>query len=164
MARSSLKFVLDQNLSVHMLGILKAAQVGPVGRITSLTELGFMGDTPDVNWIAELGGKGYCVVTRDNEILDNVVEHGAWKASRLSLLILKKWGSQPRPEIARRLLYWWPRMVETAETGHEGDAWKVPCQVPDPSTQIRLVTGLGPGPNRKPQAVHATLRRLPTKP
>lgn len=157
MARLSLTFVLDQNLSVHMLGILKSAKIGPTDRIKSLGELGFAGDAKDVEWIAGLGGKAFCVVTRDNEILDNVVEHGAWKTSRLSLLILKKWGGLPRPEIARRLLYWWPRMVEAAETGNEGDAWKVPCHVPDPSAQIRLVTG--PGPARLPRAASVTPMR-----
>lgn len=154
MARLSLTFVLDQNLSVHMLGILKASKVAPDGRITSLGDLGFSGDARDVDWITDLGGKAYCVVTRDNEILDNVVEHSAWKASCLSLLILKKWGGLPRPEIARRLLYWWPRMVDAAETGNEGDAWKVPCHVPDPSAQIRLVTG--PGPARLPRVASVT--------
>ncbi len=139
-----LTYVLDQNFSGHMLELLRLARVEPVGRITSLAELGFAGDVADEQWLSDLGSRGgFCVVTRDGAILQVSIERQAWSTAGVSLLVLdKQWGQQPRRELSRRLLYWWPHMVGHAEAGRPGSAWTVPHHLPDPPARgIRLVTG-----------------------
>lgn len=123
-APDGLTYVLDQNFSEQMLQLLRLAKAEPVDRITSLRELGFAGDATDEQWLSELGRKGgFCVVTRDGAILQVSIERRAWSAAGVSLLVLdKQWGQQPRRELSRRLLYWWPHMVSHAEAGRPGSA------------------------------------------
>lgn len=52
-----LTFVLDQNFGARTLDVLKLARLAPVGRITSLTELGFAADAPDEDW-SRLSARG----------------------------------------------------------------------------------------------------------
>jgi hypothetical protein len=145
-APGELTYVLDQNFSDHMLQLLRLSKMEPVGRITSLAELGFAGSTPDEQWLSDLGRQGgFCVVTRNGAILQASIQRRAWSTAGVSLLVLdKQWGQQPRRELSRRLLYWWPHMISHAEAGQPGNAWTVPHGVPDPPARgIRLVTGPG---------------------
>ena len=141
-----LTYVLDQNLSRNVLEVLKGSRVEPLGRITSLDELGFAGDVDDIDWLSALGRTGnHCVVTRDGDILQAALERNTWASSGVSLLVLAgKWGTRPLRDLVRGLLYWWPYMVEYAEAGKPGTAWTVKADVPSPPANgIRLVRGPG---------------------
>lgn len=144
MAALGLTYALDQNLAHPLLALLRNARMEPLGRVTSLEELGFAPNAKDVDWLLELGRWGsHCVISRDGKILRLTVERQAWRASGVSLLVLdKRWGQLPLSELARRLLYWWPYMVQHAEAGQQGEAWTVPSEVPNPGSRtLRRVTG-----------------------
>lgn len=146
-----LTFVLDQNLGGSMIEILRLAKARPVGRITTLSELGYPGDADDEDWMADLGGRGdYVAVTRDSKILNEAVRRAAWRSSGIRILLLKDdWGRLPIRELARALLYWWPRMVLHADAGTPGTAWSVAYRVYEPPQDaIRLITGTGPSGHR----------------
>ena len=65
MVGSGLTYVLDQNLSANILAMLRDAGAEPVGRITSLAELGYPGDTPDAVWLSDLGRVASTVLSRE---------------------------------------------------------------------------------------------------
>lgn len=91
---SELTFVLDQNLGGAMIEIVRLAKARPVGRITTLSELGYAGDTEDEDWMTDLGSRGdYVAVTRDSRILDAAVRRAAWRSSGIRILLLKDWGA-----------------------------------------------------------------------
>ena len=140
----SLTYVLDHNFGSNVLRVLQESGVRPNGRITSLAELGFPGDTPDEDWISDLGKRGgHVAISRDGDILNVAVQRKAWQAEKLSMLLLdKKWGLLPLREIVRSLLYWWPHMTRYSAASKPGTAWTVSHKVPEPDVKgIRLVTG-----------------------
>jgi hypothetical protein len=139
---SSLTFVFDQNIGPRTVELLQLSRLQPVGRIKTLTELGFASDAPDEAWMPELGAAGrYAVVTRDGEILRASIRLNAWRASGLILLLLDgHWGQLPIHDLNRALVFWWPLMVQQASASRLGTAWTVPHKVPPPSKAIRLVT------------------------
>lgn len=137
-----LTFVFDQNFGEKTVDLLRLGRMPPVGRITTLTELGYAADAPDEEWMPQLGAKGpHAVITRDGEILRASVRLDAWKASGLTLLLLDgRWGQLPIHDLTRALVYWWPLMVQQATAAKPGTAWTVPHAVPAPPKGIRLVT------------------------
>ena len=81
---SSLTFVFDQNFGAKTVDLLKLGRMLPVGRITTLSELGHAADAPDEEWMPQLGAKGpHAVITRDGEILRASVRLDAWTPGRL---------------------------------------------------------------------------------
>ena len=135
-------FVFDQNFGEKTVELLRLGRMPPVGRITTLTELGYAADAPDEEWMLQLGARGpHAVITRDGEILRASVRLDAWRASGLTLLLLDgRWGQLPLHELTRALIYWWPLMVGQATAAKPGTAWTVPHAVPAPPKGIRLVT------------------------
>lgn len=53
----SLTFVFDQNFGQKTVDLLRLGRMPPVGRITTLTELGYAADAPDEEWMPQLGAK-----------------------------------------------------------------------------------------------------------
>jgi hypothetical protein len=126
-----------------VLTYIRQSEVCPADQVTSLEELGYGADLADEKWIQDLGGKGgHIVVTRDGNIMNATVRRNAWVSSSLGIILLdKKWGSLPRRELLRHLLYWWPHMTKTALDGAPGAAWTVSCRIADPHKRwIRPVT------------------------
>ncbi len=88
---NGLTFVLDENLGGSIPSILKLARVSPVGRITTLQELGYPRGLTDVRWMLELGkSNSYVVVTRDGSILNVAAQSELWRESGLRLMLLSK--------------------------------------------------------------------------
>ncbi len=114
-AAKELTFVLDENLGGCVPTVLQVSRFLPVGRITTLHELGYprgMGVT-DPQWLSELGQADHYVgITRDGSILSTSVQARAWAGSGLRLFLLAKaWGQFPGRELVRALCYWWPSIV-----------------------------------------------------
>jgi hypothetical protein len=129
-----------------MLAVSRIAGVCPEDQLTSLPELGYAGDMPDEEWMAALGAKGGDVaVTRDGNILNAAVRRSAWRSSGLGMIILdKKWGSLPRRDWARHILYWWPVMTARVLQGPAGNSFTVAPKIQEPpSTWIRIISGDG---------------------
>jgi hypothetical protein len=138
----SLTFCLDHNFSLHMLQVLRSIRMEPQGRITHFSEIGISRDAADEDWILDLRQKGnYAVITRDGDILQAAIRRRAWLQSGVMLFLLgKQWGQLPLGELARRLIFWWPALVQHAEAAQPGSAWTVMPGIPKaPSSGIRLI-------------------------
>ena len=137
--------MLDENLGASIHTVLKISTFAPIGRITTLHELGYPRETgvTDLTWLTDLGkADNYVGVTRDGKILNTSIQSRAWAGSGLRLVLLRGWGNLPRQEITRSLCYWWPSIVDYAEAGAPGTAWTVPPSLPPPGAKaIKLVTG-----------------------
>lgn len=67
----------------------------------------FAGETPDVEWIAEAGRRGWIVVTRDQEIRRRPNELAAVRAARIHLFALTL-GNLSAGETAKLCVDAWP--------------------------------------------------------
>ena len=95
---TELTFIFDENTG-GVPAVLKLARVRPLGRILSMREAGFSGNTNDADWIAELGkAEDRVVLTRDSAILSLAAQSAAWRNSGLRLFLLARgWGQMPAP-------------------------------------------------------------------
>ncbi|MDR3524055.1 MAG: hypothetical protein P4L66_08110 [Acetobacteraceae bacterium] len=143
----SLKFVLDEN-TASVATLLRLSRAEAVDRIRTLPELDINPGTLDPALLRQLGERGpHVLISRDSRILHSLVQRGAWKEARVTLFLLEgKWGRLPLGEMARRLLYLWPYIIQQAESGPLGNAWRVAAGIPTPGgSTFRLVTGLHAG-------------------
>ena len=76
----------------------------------------FAGNTPDVKWIAEVGRRGWVVLTRDQEIRRRPNELAAVCAARIHLFALTS-GNPSADETAARSIAAWPA-VQRAVARH----------------------------------------------
>ena len=80
----------------------------------------FADDTPDVDWIAEVGRRGLVVLTRDQEIRRRPNELAAVRAARIHLFALTA-GNLSAGETAELCVNAWPA-VQRAVTRHAAPA------------------------------------------
>lgn len=80
----------------------------------------FAGDTPDVEWIAEVGRRGMVVLTRDQEIRRRPNELAAVRAARIHLFALTS-GNLSAGETAALCVAAWPA-VQRAVARHPAPA------------------------------------------
>lgn len=138
----SLTFVLDEN-SAGLLPALRACRVRGHDRLTDLPAQGIAPGTLDAEMLRSLGARGrFALVARDGRMLESLIQRQAWRDSGVTVFLLAKhWGQLKLGELSRRLLFLWPTLVEYAEQGGQGVAWRVAHVVPRPATNaFRLVT------------------------
>jgi len=138
-----LTFVIDEN-SGGLLRVMRMARVVWHERLTDLQELGIAAGTLDPQLLAKLGDLDHHVlITRDGNMLDPIIQRGAWREAGVTLFLLgKRWGLLPLSELTRRMLFLWPDLVAQAEASVAGAAWRVSPTIPTvPSNAFRLVTG-----------------------
>lgn len=141
--QGGLTFVLDEN-SKGLRDALLASRAVARDRLKLLPEVGIPDGTLDADMLRELGQRGrFILVARDGRMLEPMLQRQAWRASKVTLFLLAKhWGGLPLSEMTRRLLFLWPKLVDHAEQGGEGVAWRVSPVIPAPgSGAFRLVTG-----------------------
>lgn len=80
----------------------------------------FEGDTPDVVWIAEVGRRGWVVLTRDQEIRRRPNELAAVRAARIHLFALTS-GNLSAADTAELCVAAWPA-VRRAVAAHAAPA------------------------------------------
>jgi predicted nuclease of predicted toxin-antitoxin system len=80
----------------------------------------FAHDTPDVEWIAEVGRRGLVVFTRDQEIRRRPNELAAVRAARIHLFALTS-GNLSAAETAALCVTAWP-VIQRAVARHEAPA------------------------------------------
>ena len=142
-APSGLTFVLDENLGT-IPTLLRQARAVSSGTIRTLPELGIPPGTSDPAVLHSIGTlKRPVLLTRDGSMLGPVVQREAWRTAGVTLFLFGgRWGTLPLGELARRLLYLWPSIVDCAEASAPGAAWRVAVKIPSiPATTFRLVTG-----------------------
>lgn len=137
-----LTFVLDEN-SAGLLPALRACRALAHDRLTDLPSVGIPNGTLDPEMLTQLGARGnFALLARDGRMLEPLTQRQAWRASGVTVFLLaKQWGQLPLGELSRRLLFLWPTLVEYAEQGGQGVAWRVSHAIPGPkSNAFRLVT------------------------
>lgn len=142
-AKGSLTFVLDEN-SGGLLKVMRMARVVQHENLRDLQELGIAAGTLDPQLLAKLGELGrHVLLTRDGRMLDPIIQRGAWRDAGVTLFLLgDRWGRLPLSELARRMLFLWPALVDQAEASRAGAAWRVSPVIPAvPDATFRLVTG-----------------------
>lgn len=122
-----LGYCLDESLGRPLAETLRRLRAPGAPTIHDIRELK-LGGTRDETWLPLLRGRGvHVMVTRDSSVLSASVRRGIWRASGLTLFVLDgKWGNLGLFEQARRLIWWWPVIVQQAEAGPQGGAWRLP--------------------------------------
>jgi len=112
-----LNFLFDNNLPLRLARAISALDGSESTAIVHLRDR-FPADTKDTQWIAELGTEGgWVIVSADQRIFRNKHEREAWRSSGMTAFFLAKgWGNQQFWEQAWRLVRWWPRITEIAES------------------------------------------------
>jgi hypothetical protein len=140
--QSGLIFVFDEN-NVGVLPALRASRAVAHERVTDLPTQGIAPGTLDADLLRQLGARGsFALVARDGRMLEPLMQRPAWRASGVTVFLLgKKWGNLKLAELSRRLLFLWPTLVDYAQQGGQGVAWRVSPAIPGPTTNaFRLVT------------------------
>jgi hypothetical protein len=141
-AQSGLTLVFDEN-NAGVLPVLRSSRAMAHERVTDLPSLGIAAGTLDAELLRQLGKRGhFALVGRDGRMLEPLTQRQAWRESGVTVFLLgKKWGSLKLGELSRRLLFLWPALVDYAEQGGQGVAWRVSPAIPGPaSNAFRLVT------------------------
>ena len=94
--------------------------------IHDVWELGFNGTSDEV-LLSELGKQGFAaLVTRDASMLSASIRRSVWRTSGISVFMGDgKWGNLRLFEIARRLMWYWPMIVQQIQEGPQGGAWRL---------------------------------------
>jgi len=122
-----LGYCLDESMGRRLAATLRDLRAPGAPAIHDIRDLE-LGGTKDETWLPMLHGKGvHAMVTRDSSVLAASVRRGVWQASGITLFVLDgKWGNLRLFEQARRLIWWWPIIVQQAEEGPQGGAWRLP--------------------------------------
>jgi hypothetical protein len=90
----------------------------------------FPRNTPDAEWISELGKEGdWVIVSGDLRISRNKAERRAWLEPGLTAFFLSGgWGQQNLWDTGWRLIKWWPLMLTQAGSIRPGAGFVVPVK------------------------------------
>ena len=103
-----MKLFLDNNLPPRVARALNEL-VEPDGhQVKHLREL-FPANTPDIDWLSELGTQGgWTILSADMRIHKNKAEREAWRRSNTIAFFLTPWWSKQKfVDVAARLLLRW---------------------------------------------------------
>lgn len=130
MARASgLGYCLDESMGRPLAGTLRTLRTLRAPGAPAIHDIREpdLGGAHDETWLALLPGKGvHVMVTRDSSVLAASVRRGVWQAWGLTLFVLDgEWGNLRLFEQARRLIWWWPLIVQQAEEGPQGGVWRL---------------------------------------
>lgn len=104
-------FFVDENLLGHHI----AATLRNVGVRVELLSEHFPTQTPDVEWLAEVGRRGWLVLTRDVAIGGNIPEAVAVAQGNARMFALVM-GNAPRAELERDIVNAIPKMERFAQS------------------------------------------------
>lgn len=120
-----MRFLLDNCLPPRLAAAIDILDDGST--VNHLSQK-FARNTPDAEWITELGKEGgWVIVSGDLRISRNKAERRAWLESGLTAFFLAGgWGQQKLWYTAWRLIKWWPLIVTQAESIRPGAGFVVP--------------------------------------
>ena len=139
---SGLIYVLDENFG-NMATLLRQSRAAESGSVRTLPELGIERGTLDPDVLRGVGQSASRVLlTRDGRMLGPAVQREAWRTAGITLFMFgRQWGTLPLGELARRMVFLWPAIVEQAGASAAGAAWRVSHSIPSaPASTFRLVT------------------------
>lgn len=125
-------FVIDNNIG---LGVAQGMRCFGED-VTHLTEH-FREDMPDPEWLAEVGQRGWFVLTRDNRIRSRTNERIAVKRYSVGVFFLAG-KSQTTCQIIQQLIRNWPRIKDYARNHNPPFAIRIP---PSGTKLTKLVPG-----------------------
>jgi hypothetical protein len=141
-AHRGLIFVFDENYT-GILPVLRVSRASGHDRVLDLPAQGIPPGTLDPDMLRQLGQRGrFALVARDGRMLEPLTQRQAWRESGVTIFLLgKQWGKLKLGELSRRFLFLWPTLMDHAEQGGQGVAWRVSPSIPGPAEKaFRLVT------------------------
>lgn len=120
---------IDELLGRCIASILRQLGAPGTPNIQDIRDLA-LAETSDEVLLRDLGRLGFAaIVTKDSSMLSASVRRAAWRLSGISVFLCDgKWGNLSLFQQARRLIWWWPELVEQASAGPQGGAWRIPAE------------------------------------
>lgn len=130
---------IDEALGRGLAQILLQLRAPGHPRIHDVWDLG-LNETSDEVLLSELAKRGFAaLVTRDSSMLSASVRRSVWRTSEISVFMCDgKWGNLPLFETARRLIWYWPQIVQQSQEGPQGGAWRLSVDL-QPSGMRRVL-------------------------
>lgn len=115
-------FLVDNNIGKQV-----AAGMSGFGEdVVHLTDH-FEENAPDTEWLAEVGNKGWFVITRDKHIRRRPVELRAVTKHNVGMFVLAG-KNQDRCKLIQQVVRNWPRIKEHARRQHRPFAFSIPAR------------------------------------
>jgi len=120
------KFLFDNQLPSRLAGSINAL-TAPEGNEVVHLRRKFPANTPDIDWLRELGREGqWIIVCGDLNIIRTKAERSVWRAVGLVGFFLKKgWINVGLWDQAWRLVKWWPTIEQQAQIAAPGSTYGV---------------------------------------
>jgi hypothetical protein len=98
--------------------------------VQDVWELGLQGATDEV-LLSELSKRGFAaLLTRDTSMLSASVRRDVWRWSGVSVFMCDgRWGNLSLFEIGRRMVWYWPAIVQQVHAGPQGGAWRISAEL-----------------------------------
>lgn len=122
-----MRFLFDRSLAPGLSAALSALCAPDGHEVRHIGER-FGPEVADAEWIGRLVEEGdWILVAIEARAAKNRHERDAWRRSGLPTVLLNRaWARQTRWEQARRLVRWWPRILDQAGQLSPGQILKVP--------------------------------------
>jgi hypothetical protein len=117
---------IDEAVGRGFAAILRGWRAPGSPAIQDVWELGLNGTSDEV-LLDKLRKRGFAaLLTRDSSMLSASVRRDVWRTSSMSIFMCEgKWGNLPLFEIGRRLIWYWPAVVQQVQEGPQGGAWRI---------------------------------------
>ena len=127
---SRVGFCIDQAFGNKLAPILRQLRAPGAPAIRDVWDENLV-DTSDEVLLVTLGERGFAtLVTRDSRMLSAAARRAAWRHSGVSVVMAEgRFGNLPLFEQARRLLWWWPAIVQQGHAGPQGGAWRISAEM-----------------------------------
>lgn len=121
-----MKFIFDNCISPRLAKAIHAL-VESEHEVVALRDR-FRSDTPDTEWIGELGRQGgWIIISGDLRIRKRPQELAVWRTARLTTFFMASgFQSETQWEQARWMVGKWPEIVDLASRVAPGAAFRVP--------------------------------------
>lgn len=113
-------FMFDNNLAPSL-----AQALAILGEEACHLQDEFAADCADKEWLAEIGDRGWFLVTRDRNILKNKAEQAALRRHNVGAFFLSGKGLS-RWDLVQQVIRNWPRILELADSTHRPFAILIP--------------------------------------
>ncbi|HEV2682308.1 MAG TPA: DUF5615 family PIN-like protein [Rhodanobacter sp.] len=121
-----MKAQLDENLSAALARALNSLAEADNHQVVHVIDLVPRG-TPDVELFAAVKDAGVQIhITQDHHYRRQIERDAIASAGLIVFVLDKGWSTQPHFEKAARLIQWWPRIVEHAESMRPPAVFRVP--------------------------------------
>ena len=124
-----MRFLFDRSLAPGLSRALAALSAPDGHEVHHIAER-FGPEVADADWIGRLVEEGgWTLVALEARAAKNRHERDAWRRSGLTVVLLNRaWAGLPLWEQARRLVRWWPRIVDQAGQLPPGQILKIPVR------------------------------------